>query len=130
MITRRLQLQLWMKEFPILSKIDFVYPFFFVKQKLQEIIIHRIKAVTEDPNIIPIDTIDAVKEMESPRLIKSHLSYDMLPSEIESKEAKVFSEKKSTVFFLFKNDFFFSDNLRHQKSEGCLRLVLLFYWNL
>ena len=26
--------------------------------------------------------------------------------------------------------FFFSDNLRHQKSEGCLRLVLLFYWNL
>ena len=94
MITRRLQLQLWMKEFPILSKIDFVYPFFFVKQKLQEIIIHRIKAVTEDPNIIPIDTIDAVKEMESPRLIKSHLSYDMLPSEIESKEAKVFQEKK------------------------------------
>ena len=99
MITRRLQLQLWMKEFPILSKIDFVHPFFFVKQKLQEIIIHRIKAVTEDPNIIPIDTIDAVKEMESPRLIKSHLSYDMLPSEIESKEAKVFSEKKPTFFF-------------------------------
>ena len=100
MITRRLQLQLWMKEFPILSKIDFVYPFFFfVKQKLQEIIIHRIKAVTEDPNIIPIDTIDAVKEMESPRLIKSHLSYDMLPSEIETKEAKVFSEKNPLFSF-------------------------------
>ena len=61
---------------------------------MYEIIIYRIKAVTEDPNIIPIDTIDAVKEMESPRLIKSHLSYDMLPSEIESKEAKVFQEKK------------------------------------
>ena len=67
--------------------------------------------------------------MESPRLIKSHLSYDMLPSEIESKEAKVFSEKKPTFFFS-KMIFFFSDNLRHQKSEGCLRLVLLFYWNL
>ena len=79
---------------------------FFVKQKLQEIIIHRIKAVTEDPNIIPIDTIDAVKEMESPRLIKSHLSYDMLPSEIESKEAKVFSEI-TTFFSNLKNDFFF-----------------------
>ena len=74
---------------------------------MYEIIIYRIKAVTEDPNIIPIDTIDAVKEMESPRLIKSHLSYDMLPSEIESKEAKVFSEKKNPLFFQISKMIFF-----------------------
>ena len=66
--------------------------------------------------------------MESPRLIKSHLSYDMLPSEIESKEAKVFTKK--LLFFSKLRYIFFSDNLRHQKSEGCLHLVLLFHRNL
>ena len=43
--------------------------------------------------------------MESPRLIKSHLSYDMLPSEIESKKAKVFQKK--TIFFFKAQKYFF-----------------------
>ena len=44
----------------------------------------RISAVTEDENLIPEDSLNKVasKTESEPRLIKTHLSFDMLPDSI------------------------------------------------
>lgn len=57
--------------------------------------VFRISAVTEDENIIPEDSLNMVHNLplSQPRLIKSHLSFDMLPSQLIEKKspAKVHS---------------------------------------
>ena len=47
-------------------------------------VIFRISAVTEDENLIPEDSLNSVsaKPDSEPRLIKTHLSFDMLPNSI------------------------------------------------
>ena len=50
----------------------------------------EISAITELEGIIPEYSLDTVTKLKSsPRLIKSHLSYDMLPSSIGQNHVKV-----------------------------------------
>jgi hypothetical protein len=47
----------------------------------------------EETGIIAEDSLDMVGNMTSPRLIKTHLSWEMLPSAISEKNVKVYNEK-------------------------------------
>ena len=49
--------------------------------------------------------MELVENMESPRLIKTHLSFDMLPTSITENKAKV--SKKLNFFFLLSQIAFF-----------------------
>ena len=42
-----------------------------------------------NPNVPQTDTIKKVEEMKSPRFVKSHLSFQMLPSALFRVKAKV-----------------------------------------
>ena len=49
----------------------------------------RISAVTEVDGVLAENSMELVENMESPRLIKTHLSFDMLPTSITKNKAKV-----------------------------------------
>ena len=46
------------------------------------------------------DTIKAVSELKSPRVIKTHFSYEMLPTEVREKKCKV-SWSRTPIFPAF-----------------------------
>ena len=41
-------------------------------------------------NIMPMDTVNPVNELPSPRTIKSHLPMNLLPNQLWTKKPKVF----------------------------------------
>ena len=49
----------------------------------------RISAVTEVEGVLEENSMELVENMESPRLIKTHLSFDMLPTSITQNKTKV-----------------------------------------
>ena len=51
----------------------------------------RLSAITDDFETLGLpDYIEVVAKRDSPRIIKTHLSFEMIPSEIIGKNAKVF----------------------------------------
>ncbi len=51
----------------------------------------RLSAVTENYEEFGLpDYMDVVAKMESPRIIKTHLSWEMIPTQIHEKNVKVF----------------------------------------
>ena len=63
-------------------------------------------AITDDFEELGLpDYIEVVANRDSPRLIKTHLSFDMIPSQIIGKNAKVGEKSTSLVLFekLIKN---------------------------
>ena len=50
----------------------------------------RLSAISESPEEMGLeDYIDKVAKMESPRIIKTHFSWEMLPDQVKEKHAKV-----------------------------------------
>ena len=49
----------------------------------------RISAVTEVEGVLEENSMELVENMESPRLIKTHLLFDMLPTSITQNKTKV-----------------------------------------
>merc|ERR1711953_1073918 len=49
----------------------------------------EISAVTEVDGVLAENSMELVENMESPRLIKTHLSFDMLPTSITQNKAKL-----------------------------------------
>ena len=57
-------------------------------------------AITDDFEELGLpDYIEVVANRDSPRLIKTHLSFDMIPSQIIGKNAKVGEKSTSLVLF-------------------------------
>ena len=56
----------------------------------RNLILIRLSAVTENYEEFGLpDYMDVVAKMESPRIIKTHLSWEMIPTQIHEKNVKV-----------------------------------------